>query len=238
MGFKKAEDFYLALGSGKLQVSQVANKVLHRLKTDEAVEEEALPRKPKAREAVASGNFGIHVPGVEDVLVRMAKCCTPVPGDEHRRLHLARQGHHHPPPRLPEREGADAEPRAVHARRVGRRRLAELPRPDRRRLLGPPAPARGRRAHLRRARHEHRRVRRARRGSDGEELVRRRGGRHQGAACAPRLACATSSRSSTRTASRPPGRGRRAPRPAPRPRTGGRGGRRWSSRRWTSSPLA
>ena len=27
MGFKKAEDFYLALGSGKLQVSQVANKV-------------------------------------------------------------------------------------------------------------------------------------------------------------------------------------------------------------------
>ena len=82
MGFKKAEDFYLALGSGKLQVSQVANKVLHRLKTEQVVEEEALPRKPKARETVASQNFGILVPGVEDVLVRMAKCCTPVPGDE------------------------------------------------------------------------------------------------------------------------------------------------------------
>ncbi|HSE82398.1 MAG TPA: bifunctional (p)ppGpp synthetase/guanosine-3',5'-bis(diphosphate) 3'-pyrophosphohydrolase [Gaiellaceae bacterium] len=83
MGFKKAEDFYLALGSGKLQVSQVANKVLHRLKTDEVVEEETLPRRPKARETVASQNFGINVPGVEaGVLVRMAKCCTPVPGDE------------------------------------------------------------------------------------------------------------------------------------------------------------
>jgi GTP diphosphokinase / guanosine-3',5'-bis(diphosphate) 3'-diphosphatase len=83
MGFKKAEDFYLALGSGKLQVSQVANKVLHRLKTEQVVEEEALPRKPKAREAVASQNFGIQVPGVEEgVLVRLAKCCTPVPGDE------------------------------------------------------------------------------------------------------------------------------------------------------------
>ncbi|MGH3018594.1 MAG: RelA/SpoT family protein [Gaiellaceae bacterium] len=82
MGFKKAEDFYLALGSGKLQVSQVANKVLHRLKTEQVVEEETLPRKPKAREAVASRNFGINVPGVEDVLVRLAKCCTPVPGDE------------------------------------------------------------------------------------------------------------------------------------------------------------
>jgi GTP diphosphokinase / guanosine-3',5'-bis(diphosphate) 3'-diphosphatase len=82
MGFKKAEDFYLALGSGKLQVSQVVNKLLQRLKTEEGVVEEPVPVKPKAREAVASGNFGIIVPGVEDVLVRLAKCCTPVPGDE------------------------------------------------------------------------------------------------------------------------------------------------------------
>jgi GTP diphosphokinase / guanosine-3',5'-bis(diphosphate) 3'-diphosphatase len=81
MGFKKAEDFYLALGSGKLQVSQVANKVLHRLKTEEAIVEEPVPAKPKAREAVSSQNFGIVVPGVDDVLVRLAKCCTPVPGD-------------------------------------------------------------------------------------------------------------------------------------------------------------
>jgi GTP pyrophosphokinase len=82
MGFKKAEDFYLALGSGKLQVSQVANKVLHRLKTDEGIAEEPVPAKPKARDAVSSENFGIVVPGVQDVLVRLAKCCTPVPGDE------------------------------------------------------------------------------------------------------------------------------------------------------------
>ena len=81
MGFKKAEDFYLALGSGKLQVSQVVNKVLQRLKTEEAIVEEPLPSKPKARDAVSSENFGIVVPGVEDVLVRLAKCCTPVPGD-------------------------------------------------------------------------------------------------------------------------------------------------------------
>ena len=39
-----------------------------------------------------------------------------------RRLHLARQGHHDPPRRLPEREGADAQPGALHAGRVGRRR--------------------------------------------------------------------------------------------------------------------
>ena len=81
MGFKKAEDFYVALGSGKVQGSQVANKVLHRLKTTEVVEEEPLPARPKARHAVASQNFGIDVDGLEGVLVRLAKCCTPVPGD-------------------------------------------------------------------------------------------------------------------------------------------------------------
>ncbi len=82
MNFKKAEDFYLALGSGKLQASQVANKVLHKLKTTEVAQEESIPLKPKARHTVASQAVGISVPGVEDVLVRLAKCCNPVPGDE------------------------------------------------------------------------------------------------------------------------------------------------------------
>ncbi|HEY8030484.1 MAG TPA: bifunctional (p)ppGpp synthetase/guanosine-3',5'-bis(diphosphate) 3'-pyrophosphohydrolase [Gaiellaceae bacterium] len=82
-GFKKAEDFYLALGSGKLTAGSIVNKVLQRLKTEEVAEEEAItPRKrPKARDALASATYGINVVGVEDVLVRLAKCCTPVPGD-------------------------------------------------------------------------------------------------------------------------------------------------------------
>jgi guanosine-3',5'-bis(diphosphate) 3'-pyrophosphohydrolase len=82
-GFKKAEDFYLALGSGKLTAGSIVNKVLQRLKVEEVAEEEAvLPRKkPKAHEAVSSDTYGINVVGVQDVLVRLAKCCTPVPGD-------------------------------------------------------------------------------------------------------------------------------------------------------------
>src|SRR5881392_1117985 len=82
-GFKKAEDFYLALGSGKLQATQIVNKVIQRLKTEQVAEEEAVPLKaPKARHAVSSDNFGITVRGVDDVLVRLAKCCTPLPGDK------------------------------------------------------------------------------------------------------------------------------------------------------------
>src|SRR5713101_1686614 len=81
-GFKKAEDFYLALGSGKLPATQIVNKVIQRLKTTQVAEEEAVPLKAsKVRDVVAGENLGITVKGVEDVLVRIAKCCTPVPGD-------------------------------------------------------------------------------------------------------------------------------------------------------------
>jgi GTP diphosphokinase / guanosine-3',5'-bis(diphosphate) 3'-diphosphatase len=81
-GFKKAEDFYIALGSGKLGAGQIVNKVIQRLKTDEVAEEPMIPLKaPKARTTVGSESLGIVVQGIDDVLVRLAKCCTPVPGD-------------------------------------------------------------------------------------------------------------------------------------------------------------
>ena len=81
-GFRKAEDFYVALGANKLQTNQIVNKVLQRLKTEEVAEEAVIPLKPsKSRSTVAGDSLGIKVQGIDDVLVRMAKCCTPVPGD-------------------------------------------------------------------------------------------------------------------------------------------------------------
>ena len=38
-------------------------------------------KQPKARSTVAGESLGIVVQGVDDVLLRLAKCCTPVPGD-------------------------------------------------------------------------------------------------------------------------------------------------------------
>ena len=50
-GFKKAEDFYLALGSGKLQAGAIVNKVVQRLKTEQVAEEAPVVTKaPKARD--------------------------------------------------------------------------------------------------------------------------------------------------------------------------------------------
>src|SRR5581483_3932555 len=80
-GFKKAEDFYLALGSGKLQPGTIVNKVVQRLKTEQVAEEAPVVRKAPKAQAVSGADLGVVVPGVSEVLVRLAKCCTPVPGD-------------------------------------------------------------------------------------------------------------------------------------------------------------
>ena len=87
MGFRKGEDFYIALGGGKISAKVVVNKILQRLKQGEAAEEEPDPaaalvstRRPR-RPTGKAGAYGIRVDGVEDVLIRLAKCCRPVPGD-------------------------------------------------------------------------------------------------------------------------------------------------------------
>lgn len=86
MGFKRAEDFYISLGSGKTSVQVVVNKIIARLKTDDGQVEPSrtLPdaREGRARQAAPSSDMGIEIEGVADVLVRLAKCCKPVPGDD------------------------------------------------------------------------------------------------------------------------------------------------------------
>ena len=86
MGFRKADEFYISLGLGKTSVQVVVNKILHRLKAGQAVADEAAPpgvapRGRRPHTATASSDLGIEVDGLADVLVRLAKCCKPVPGD-------------------------------------------------------------------------------------------------------------------------------------------------------------
>jgi guanosine-3',5'-bis(diphosphate) 3'-pyrophosphohydrolase len=88
MGFRKADDFYIALGGAKVSPKVVVNKVMQRLKQGEAAEDETDPaqelvstRRTRRQPTGKAGNYGIRVDGVEDVLVRLAKCCRPVPGD-------------------------------------------------------------------------------------------------------------------------------------------------------------
>ncbi len=88
MGFRKAEDFYIALGGAKIAPKVVVNKVLHRLKRGEAAEAEqntveslVTTRRQRRAPTGTSKSYGVMVDGVDEVLLRMAKCCRPVPGD-------------------------------------------------------------------------------------------------------------------------------------------------------------
>jgi len=89
MGFRKADDFYIALGGTKISAKVVVNKVMQRLKQGEPAEAEPsaadellATRRRRSRPTATSSKFGIVVDGVDDVMLRIAKCCHPVPGDE------------------------------------------------------------------------------------------------------------------------------------------------------------
>jgi len=88
VGYRKADDFYIALGAAKVSPKLVVNKVMQRLKHGESADGDEgavdLLRVGRARRrpTKSSGQFGIRVEGVEDVMLRLAKCCRPVPGDE------------------------------------------------------------------------------------------------------------------------------------------------------------
>jgi len=88
LGFRKADDFYIALGAAKVSPKTVVTKVMSRLKQGEAAVEEPTaadmlhPRREPARKATrSSSQYGIRVEGIDDVPLRLAKCCRPVSGD-------------------------------------------------------------------------------------------------------------------------------------------------------------
>jgi len=87
MGFKKADDFYIALGQAKVSAKVATNKIMQRLKQGESAVEpqgaaaELLERKETPKKTAASSSYGIKVEGIDDVMLRLAKCCRPVPDD-------------------------------------------------------------------------------------------------------------------------------------------------------------
>ena len=87
MGFRKTEDFYVALGGAKISPKVVVGKVMQSLKEGQAADESGpqppggTERHPSRTPRASSDEFGIHVEGVDRVMLRLARCCHPVPGD-------------------------------------------------------------------------------------------------------------------------------------------------------------
>jgi GTP pyrophosphokinase len=85
-GYSKREDFFVAVGSGKLSAQHVLTRVLQSLKGETEPVPSALSAPeamPEGEKAVrSSSQLGIRVGGVDDVAVRLPQCCRPVPGDD------------------------------------------------------------------------------------------------------------------------------------------------------------
>ena len=81
--FKTLEDMYAAVGFGSITANKIIARTLEEYRKyhkEENVEEkiEELVATPKTK----SSKTGIIVKGIDNCLVRISKCCNPVPGDE------------------------------------------------------------------------------------------------------------------------------------------------------------
>ena len=185
VGFRKADDFYIALGAAKVspeggrqQGAAAAQAGRGRgLAADRDRRPAADAPAPLARDRVLVA-VRDHRSGRRRRDAAAGEVLPARPRRPDRRLHIPRARHHDPPRGLPERGDAEEGSRPVHARLVGRRRRDRVPGRAPGRRLGPPPPARGHDADLLRGRHQHPRGALHGQPPDGQEPVRRRGRRH------------------------------------------------------------
>ncbi|MFE4261548.1 RelA/SpoT family protein [Streptomyces sp. NPDC056883] len=84
MRYPDISSLYAAIGEGHVTAQNVVQKLVQALGGEDAANEDIEETIPPARgRSTRRGNAdpGVVVKGVEDVWVKLARCCTPVPGD-------------------------------------------------------------------------------------------------------------------------------------------------------------
>jgi len=81
MNFDSADTLFRSIGSHKVSAHQVFTRVVKKLSQTD-VKKELKIEDIRDREETRKTSSGINVKGMDEVLVTMAKCCNPVPGDE------------------------------------------------------------------------------------------------------------------------------------------------------------
>jgi len=78
LSFKTVEEMLVAVGYGKISPLNVLKKAVKELDIEEAEEEVPKTKKSSSK----SVGQAIQIDGINDIMIHLAKCCTPVPGDE------------------------------------------------------------------------------------------------------------------------------------------------------------
>ena len=80
MRYDDVSALYAAIGEGHVSTQSVLEKTLAAVHADEG-EEDVLEFSPRSPRSLKHSDSGVLVRGAPDILVKLAKCCTPVPGD-------------------------------------------------------------------------------------------------------------------------------------------------------------
>jgi guanosine-3',5'-bis(diphosphate) 3'-pyrophosphohydrolase len=80
LNYTSVPDLFAAIGFGDVNAGNVVQRLKEELKTSNVVDFATIAKPIPARR-IARSKSGIRIAGVDDVLVRLSKCCSPVPGD-------------------------------------------------------------------------------------------------------------------------------------------------------------
>ena len=84
LNYTHEEDVYAAVGVGGITAQQIVNRLAEKMRKEREQEEvlekiaKEMAKPPKTKRT----ETGVVVKGIDNLLIRLSRCCTPVPGDE------------------------------------------------------------------------------------------------------------------------------------------------------------
>jgi GTP pyrophosphokinase len=81
MHYADIDALYSAVGDGHVSAASIIDKLVASMGAEDSHPEPTIENIPSGISATRRTSSAIEVEGVDDVLVKLARCCTPVPGD-------------------------------------------------------------------------------------------------------------------------------------------------------------
>lgn len=81
LNYPDVEALYAAVGEGHVSTQSVIEKILGIVQADDDGDEDLFATATRSRAPRRVSESGVLVRGAPDILVKLARCCTPVPGD-------------------------------------------------------------------------------------------------------------------------------------------------------------
>ncbi|MEY4010530.1 MAG: pyrophosphokinae [Actinomycetota bacterium] len=82
LNFTDVDSLLAAIGEHHVSARGFAQRIGRAVRNESSDEQLAMPMRADRTDGIPRSTTGIHVEGLDDVLVRLSRCCTPVPGDD------------------------------------------------------------------------------------------------------------------------------------------------------------